>query len=96
YPETMSCRTAFDDAFYCQSIGGQFINVYRFGTYRNCSENWSQFWFCMRTRGKPEERKRLEIQEFYKKKEAKQRAGPNSEDIWEQRDKKVDRAFDWD
>ncbi|KAI5805827.1 hypothetical protein EDC01DRAFT_626638 [Geopyxis carbonaria] len=26
FPETMSCRKAFDDLFYCYSLGGQFLN----------------------------------------------------------------------
>jgi hypothetical protein len=92
----MSCRQAFDDAFYCQSLGGQFNNVYRYGALRSCSEHWSQFWFCMRTRSKAEETKRREIQEWYRKKEEKYRVGPSSEDVWEERNERVDRAFDWD
>jgi hypothetical protein len=47
-PTDMSCREAFDAAFYCQSLGGQFTNLYRYGGIRSCSENWSDFWFCMR------------------------------------------------
>jgi hypothetical protein len=96
FPETMSCRQAFDDAFYCQSLGGQFNNVYRYGSLRSCSEHWSQFWFCMRTRQKGEETKKQEIQEWYKKREEKYRVGPSSEDVWEERAEKVERAFDWD
>jgi len=49
-PTEMSCRQAFDAAFYCQSLGGQFNNLYRYGSIRSCSENWKDFWFCMRTR----------------------------------------------
>ncbi len=47
-PTEMSCRQAFDAAFYCQSLGGQFNNLYRYGGIRSCSENWRDFWFCMR------------------------------------------------
>jgi hypothetical protein len=96
FPQTMSCRQAFDDAFYCQSLGGQFNHVYRYGELRSCSEHWSQFWFCMRTRSKGEETKRREIEEWYRKREEKYRVGPSSEDVWEEREEKVDRAFDWD
>jgi hypothetical protein len=49
-PTDMSCRQAFDAAFYCQSLGGQFNNLYRYGGIRSCSENWKDFWFCMRTK----------------------------------------------
>jgi hypothetical protein len=49
-PTEMSCRQAFDSAFYCQSMGGQFNNLYRYGGVRSCSENWSDFWFCMKAK----------------------------------------------
>jgi hypothetical protein len=49
-PTEMSCRQAFDAAFYCQSLGGQFNNLYRYGGIRSCSENWKDFWFCMKSR----------------------------------------------
>lgn len=49
-PREMSCRQAFDAAFYCQSLGGQFNNLYRYGGIRSCSENWKDFWFCMKTK----------------------------------------------
>ncbi|KAL9119210.1 MAG: hypothetical protein Q9187_004233, partial [Circinaria calcarea] len=68
YPTTMSCRAAFDSAFYCQSLGGQFTSIYRYGKIRNCSDQWHNFWFCMRTnRGMmgEEERKRR-IQDHYR------------------------------
>lgn len=48
FPIDMSCRQAFDAAFYCQSMGGQFNNLYRYGGIRSCSENWNDFWFCMK------------------------------------------------
>jgi hypothetical protein len=56
-PTEMSCRQAFDAAFYCQSLGGQFNNLYRYGNIRSCSENWRDFWFCMRTKSYPPEQK---------------------------------------
>ena len=31
YPAEMSCRSALDYAMFCQSFGGQFVNVYRYG-----------------------------------------------------------------
>lgn len=49
-PISISCRQTFDNAFYCQSFGGQFNNLYRYGGIRDCSELWSDFWFCMKTR----------------------------------------------
>jgi hypothetical protein len=87
YPTELSCRAAFDAAYHCQLPGGQFLNVYRYGTMRNCSELWSNFWFCMRTnRGFMTEEERVErIQQFYRQREERLRSGPSSEDIWEAR-----------
>jgi hypothetical protein len=56
-PTEMSCRQAFDAAFYCQSLGGQFNNLYRYGGIRSCSENWKDFWFCMRMKSYTPEQK---------------------------------------
>jgi hypothetical protein len=96
FPETMSCSQTFDDAFHCQSFGGQFLNVYRYGGMRDCSEIWSDFWFCMRNRTRPGDEKRLIIKERYMQKDEKYRNGPSSEDVWKERNRKVERAFDWD
>jgi len=89
----MSCREAFDQAYHCKSPGGQFINVYRYGTYRDCKDQWSQFWFCMRVRTKPDEVKRALIKDWYQKREEKYDQGPSSEDVWDQRADKVEKAF---
>lgn len=96
YPRTMSCRSAFDYAFFCQSFGGQFLNVYRYGTLRSCSEHWSDFWFCMRTNSYPSEERERMIADRYRKKAIKYRTGPSSEDVWELRTKPLKGAFQGD
>lgn len=86
-PRSMSCRAAFDSAFYCSSLGGHFNDIYRYGQLRSCSEHWNDFWFCMRTKNSysgPEIKERL-IQERYAEKEKALKEKPNSEDIWERR-----------
>ncbi|KAF4310931.1 hypothetical protein GTA08_BOTSDO13598 [Botryosphaeria dothidea] len=85
FPTTMNCRQAFDEAFYCQSLGGQFMNVYRYGSLRSCSDNWADFWFCMRVKSYGEPEKSKVISEHYRQKETKYRRGPSSEDVWEER-----------
>lgn len=98
YPTTMSCRAAFDSAFYCQSLGGQFLNVYRYGTIRQCSDQWSNFWFCMRTNrgmiGEEERKKRIRM--HYMGRAGKYRSGPSSEDVWSVREERVEGAFEGD
>ncbi|KAJ5641621.1 hypothetical protein N7490_005621 [Penicillium lividum] len=85
YADTMSCRTAFDYAFFCQSFGGQFVNVYRYGELRSCSEHWDNFWLCMRTRGWSDELRRKTIRDHNRKKAIKYKTGPSSEDVWDVR-----------
>ncbi|KAG9239092.1 hypothetical protein BJ875DRAFT_449385 [Amylocarpus encephaloides] len=95
-PTYMSCRVAFDEAFYCNSFGGKFNDLYRYGGLKSCSENWNKFWFCMRTRTWSENQKKGAIKDYYRKRE-KLRYGangkekrPSSEDIWKSRESKVE------
>ncbi|SMQ54581.1 unnamed protein product [Zymoseptoria tritici ST99CH_3D1] len=93
YPRTMSCRAAFDQAFYCQSIGGKFNDIYRYGHLRQCSEQWGAFWFCMRTRTLPAHEKEKAISEHYAMRDVERKKVANSEDVWELRTSAVERAF---
>ncbi|KAE9970139.1 hypothetical protein BLS_005067 [Venturia inaequalis] len=96
FPTTMSCRDTFDRAFYCQSFGGQFNNVYRYGELKDCKIHWSEFWFCMRIKNKSKESKAELIQDWYRKREGKYKKGPSSEDVWSERKVRLERAFDMD
>lgn len=96
YPDTMSCRSAFDYAFFCQSLGGQFVNVYRYGELRSCSEHWENFWLCMKTRTFGDNEKRRVIREHNRRKAIKYKTGPSSEDVWEVRMEPVKSAFQGD
>ncbi|GAB7354851.1 hypothetical protein MBLNU459_g5227t1 [Dothideomycetes sp. NU459] len=95
YPRTMSCRQAFDQAFYCQSLGGKFNDIYRYGELRSCSDNWSAFWFCMRVRTLGDNERQEAVRDYYEKREdrIKQERGGSSEDIWEMRTEPVKQAF---
>lgn len=90
-PTEMSCRQAFDLAWACNSLGGQFNSVYRYGSMRSCSEQWDDFWFCMRTKSYTGELKENMIREHYRNKEHAKYgpSKPSSEDIWESRARKV-------
>ncbi|KAI5286592.1 hypothetical protein KEM52_001936, partial [Ascosphaera acerosa] len=93
YPREMSCRSAFDYAFFCQSFGGQFVNVYRYGSLRSCSERWSDFWYCMRTNQLPEAERKAAIADHYRRKAVKYKTGPSSQDVWEMRTEPVRTLF---
>ena len=84
-PTTMSCREAFDNAFYCSSFGGHFHDIYRYGTLRACSEHWADWRFCMSLSGTSKEGKANAIRERYREKEARLKKEPNSEDVWKRR-----------
>ncbi|KAF2207587.1 hypothetical protein CERZMDRAFT_102267 [Cercospora zeae-maydis SCOH1-5] len=95
-PRTMSCRQQFDQAFYCQSLGGKFNDIYRYGHLRPCSEQWGAFWFCMRTRTLPDKDREEAIMKYYQDRDErrkKENGGKSSEDIWELRTRAVERAF---
>ncbi|KAL4959407.1 EMI1 family protein [Aspergillus stella-maris] len=96
YADEMSCRSAFDYAFFCQSLGGQFVNVYRYGEMRSCSEHWENFWVCMKTRTAGDVERRRAIREHNRKKAIKYRTGPSSEDVWDIRMEPVKDAFQGD
>lgn len=94
YPRTMSCRQAFDQAFYCQSLGGKFNDIYRFGKLQSCSEQWGAFWFCMRTKSLSQDEKERQIRDYYAAREERMKTDKgNSEDVWEIRTMPVKRAF---
>lgn len=94
YPRTMSCRQQFDQAFYCQSLGGKFNDIYRYGHLKNCSEQWGAFWFCMRTRTLPEREKEEAVKEFYRSRDERRREEfGSSEDVWRIREVAVKKAF---
>ncbi|KAK0723241.1 hypothetical protein B0T26DRAFT_256525 [Lasiosphaeria miniovina] len=86
-PETMSCRDAFDYAWHCHTVGSQWNAIYRYGTMRNCSDLWDDFWLCMRTRTYGAEQKSAAIKAHYREKEEKKYGGgrPSSEDVWQSR-----------
>lgn len=101
-PTCMSCRDAFDAAFYCNSLGGQFNNVYRYGGMGECSEKWNDFWFCMKvrtwgeaskaeaTRARYREKERVKYGSILKKEgEDDVEVGRSSEDIWKSRERMV-------
>ncbi|KFH46755.1 Early meiotic induction protein-like protein [Hapsidospora chrysogenum ATCC 11550] len=91
-PTDMSCRQAFDLAWACNSVGGQWNAVYRHGEMRSCSDQWDDFWFCMRSRGLSGPAKAEAIREHYRNREyAKYYAPgrPSSEDVWRPREQKL-------
>ncbi|XXG97742.1 mitotic fidelity of chromosome transmission- protein [Hypoxylon texense] len=92
-PTRMSCAAAFDAAFHCNSLGGQWTSVYRAGAVRSCGDKWDDFWFCMRTRAYSPPEKEEAIRAHYRAKEwAKYHAPgrPSSTDVWDARDRKVE------
>lgn len=94
HPKSMSCRQAFDQAFYCHSLGGKFKDVYRFGELRSCNEQWGAFWFCMRTRTLDDGEKARQMTKFYQDRDTKRKEEHgSSEDVWDIRTRSVREAF---
>ncbi len=93
YPTEISCRSTFDYAMFCQTFGGQFVNVYRYGSFRSCSSHWDDFWLCMRTRQWEDKDRKKAIHDHYAKRAIKWKTGPSSEDVWEVRTEPAKDAF---
>ncbi|KAL6243561.1 hypothetical protein RBB50_009554 [Rhinocladiella similis] len=93
YPTEISCRSSFDYAMFCQSFGGQFVNIYRYGSFRSCSNHWDDFWLCMRTRNWDAKDRAAAIQDHYHKRAMKWKTGPSSEDVWDVRTEPVKDSF---
>ncbi|TGZ76564.1 hypothetical protein EX30DRAFT_324546 [Ascodesmis nigricans] len=89
----MNCLTAFDEMYYCFSLGGQFLNVYRYGGWRDCSEKSADWRFCMRTKAMGPIKRKAMIMARNKEKAARFKQGPNSEDIWELRKEPLKNPF---
>ncbi|KAL8365286.1 hypothetical protein RB595_004202 [Gaeumannomyces hyphopodioides] len=91
-PPPTSCRQAFDLAFHCNGLGGQWNAVYRYGGLRDCSEQWDDFWFCMRVKSYSPELRTAAYRERRREKDlARYGPGmPSSEDVWISRDRKVE------
>ena len=98
YPAKLSITTALDELIACFSLGGQFKNYYRYGSYDSCKRQREKFWFAikhgslMEGKDKPVEElndkelnSRVKIQEFFKKRLLEDKARGSSEDIWDAR-----------
>ena len=91
-PTEMSCRQAFDLAWSCNSLGGQWNAVYRQGEMRSCSDQWDDFWFCMRTKSYSGPTKAEAVREHYRNREYTKYYAPgrpSSEDVWRPREEKL-------
>ncbi|KAK7228954.1 hypothetical protein V2G26_001124 [Clonostachys chloroleuca] len=92
----MSCRQAFDLAWSCNSLGGQWNAVYRHGEMRSCSDHWDDFWFCMRTKSHTGQAKADAVRQHYRNKEHAKYYAPgrhSSEDVWESRPERLPPAW---
>ncbi|KAH7156110.1 hypothetical protein EDB81DRAFT_377733 [Dactylonectria macrodidyma] len=91
-PTDLSCRTAFDQAWACNSMGGQWNAIYRYGEMRSCSEHWDDFWFCMRIKSYGKEMRENLIRAHHRNKNHAKYGPdkPSSEDVWQGRKEKVE------
>jgi len=70
----------------CYALGPQLRNLYRHGTYRDCTYKWADFKYCLSLKSEEMETRR----ELWVKRRAewwaKRRVGPSSEDVWNVRE----------
>lgn len=109
-PAHLSITTAFDELLQCFSIGGQIKQYYRYGSISSCEQQREKFWFAIRNGSfndkddkditnltETELNRRKKIQDFYKERLLKEKALGSSEDVWDVRQKPLERPFkDWE
>ncbi|KAI5853083.1 hypothetical protein DFP73DRAFT_535068 [Morchella snyderi] len=93
FPGEMNCITAFDEMYYCYSVGGQFLNVYRYGELRDCSQKSQDWRFCMRAKMYGPVTRKAMIMARNKERAAKYKTGASSEDVWKVRKTPLENAF---
>lgn len=109
FPSEISMLTALDELLHCFALGGQVRNYYRYGTYSTCERERQKFWFAVKngtlmeesetidvdsTASNPKEvERRTKIQAFFKQRLLEDKARGSSEDIWDARDKLLNRPF---
>lgn len=112
FPSEMSMLTALDELLHCFALGGQFKNYYRYGTYSTCERERQKFWFAVKNGTVMEARtpvdidsiasnpkeveRRTKIQAFFKQRLLEDKARGSSEDIWDAREKLLNRPFNED
>jgi len=93
----LDCVAAFDELFYCYSLGSQFLNVYRYGGLRDCREKGAAWRACLRARVRGADAARdLLVARDRALAASWKRKGHSSEDVWAVRRRPVDRAFEGD
>ncbi|CAO1616038.1 unnamed protein product [Parajaminaea phylloscopi] len=96
-----SCMSLFDMWATCFALVPQFRNVYRYGTFNECTPKLEDFKFCLTLKGMDAAQKREAIIERKVRQMARRRmpGGDTSEEIWQIREDPlihpacVDRAF---
>ena len=75
-----------DEFLMCYALGPQLRNMYRHGTYRDCTWKWADFKYCLSLKAEDmEERRELWIKrraEWW----ARRRFEGSSEDVWNVRE----------
>ena len=75
-----------DEFLMCYALGPQLRNLYRHGTYRDCTYKWADFKYCLSLKSEEMDTRR----ELWVKRRAewwaKRRVGPSSEDVWNVRE----------
>ncbi|KAI5851845.1 hypothetical protein BZA05DRAFT_473986 [Tricharina praecox] len=93
----LNCVTAFDELFYCYSLGSQFLNVYRYGGLRDCSEKGAAWRFCLKARVRGPDAAAQMVRERNIALAARwKEKGRSSEDVWMVRKAPVEGAFEGD
>lgn len=78
----------FDEFFMCYTPKSQLVHYYRHGHQKDCRERWRDFSWCLKTRVMAtEDESQAMLKQRRLERLAELRKGPNSERVWEIREK---------
>ncbi|ORX88731.1 hypothetical protein K493DRAFT_267967 [Basidiobolus meristosporus CBS 931.73] len=86
--EVLDCKVGecWDKLYYCYTLGHQALHYYRYGTKKDCSEQWKDLKLCFKVKTKSEEVAKKMLSERKAEKDALKVGQKSSLDVWTERD----------
>ncbi|KAJ2162693.1 hypothetical protein GGF46_000418 [Coemansia sp. RSA 552] len=83
---TCKASQAFDQWFFCLTVGTQMSSYYRYGHKSSCGKHWNKLQLCMKMKVRSEEAGKKLMREYRTKEESKRDSLPNVLDVWPARE----------
>ncbi|KAK9761347.1 hypothetical protein K7432_013823 [Basidiobolus ranarum] len=86
--EELDCKIGhcWDKLYYCYTLGHQALHYYRYGTKKDCSEQWKDLKLCFKVKTKADDVAKKMLAERQAEKDALRGDQRSSLDVWTERD----------